>query len=289
MTAASDGTPTSSVFLYEPFGSPSSSVTFATNSNPSNASDQSMGWAANPTRKVEGSFTLAIIQMGARVYIPSLGRFLQTDPIPGGNANAYVYPGDPINGNDYTGEFGISDIFHAVQSALHLVSAAVSRLTVTSNRQAAKPAAKPKATLASKPYSGGPNLPLGSNGKVDFKKLGPDPRYTTPYKRGGGYVNFSAGAGLIFTGGVGMIETDRGDYYYSSKGLSIPSGLSFSITASSSNPKPGTCSNNVSVFTPILLGGSVSADGSWEWGIGSPGVSIMNTCIISTSSGGGAW
>ena len=43
--------------------------------------------------------------MGARVYIPSLGRFLQTDPIPGGNANAYVYVLDPIMGSDYSGLF----------------------------------------------------------------------------------------------------------------------------------------------------------------------------------------
>ncbi|MGN6373065.1 MAG: RHS repeat-associated core domain-containing protein, partial [Solirubrobacteraceae bacterium] len=46
-----------------------------------------------------------IIAMGARSYIPQLGRFLQTDPIPGGSANAYAYTyGDPINQTDLTGE-----------------------------------------------------------------------------------------------------------------------------------------------------------------------------------------
>ncbi len=46
-----------------------------------------------------------ITQMGARSYVPQLGRFLQTDPRPGGSANAYAYVfGDPINSNDLTGE-----------------------------------------------------------------------------------------------------------------------------------------------------------------------------------------
>jgi RHS repeat-associated protein len=47
-----------------------------------------------------------IIMMGARTYIPQLGRFLQTDPQPEGSANAYTYTyGDPINTNDLTGEW----------------------------------------------------------------------------------------------------------------------------------------------------------------------------------------
>jgi RHS repeat-associated protein len=47
-----------------------------------------------------------VIAMGARSYVPQLGRFLQTDPVPGGSANAYSYTfGDPVNTTDPSGEF----------------------------------------------------------------------------------------------------------------------------------------------------------------------------------------
>src|SRR5271154_4272323 len=32
-----------------------------------------------------------VIAMGARSYVPEIGRFLQPDPQPGGSANAYAY------------------------------------------------------------------------------------------------------------------------------------------------------------------------------------------------------
>jgi RHS repeat-associated protein len=103
ITVNQQGLPTSSVYLYEPFGQPSASTTFGTNSNPANATDNSMGWAADPTRKVAGAFSVPIIQMGARVYLPTMGRFLQVDPIEGGTPNPYVYAADPINLSDYSG------------------------------------------------------------------------------------------------------------------------------------------------------------------------------------------
>ena len=46
-----------------------------------------------------------ILDMGARSYIPQLGRFLQPDPVPGGSADAYTYTfGDPVNTSDPSGE-----------------------------------------------------------------------------------------------------------------------------------------------------------------------------------------
>ena len=42
--------------------------------------------------------------MGARLYNPGTGNFLSNDPIQGGGANRYSYPGDPVNESDMTGK-----------------------------------------------------------------------------------------------------------------------------------------------------------------------------------------
>ena len=53
--------------------------------------------------------------MGVRLYSPGLGRFLQTDPIPGGSSNAYDYAGQgPINRFDLDGRWGWHKFTHWV-------------------------------------------------------------------------------------------------------------------------------------------------------------------------------
>ena len=62
------------------------------------------GWLGQHQRPIEHAGTLATIEMGARQYVPSIGRFLQVDPVEGGSANDYDYcSGDPVNCNDISG------------------------------------------------------------------------------------------------------------------------------------------------------------------------------------------
>jgi hypothetical protein len=81
ITVGATGLPSSSVFLYDPFGQVLASSTFGTGlGNLNNASDNPMGWAASPVRKAESMFSIPVIEMGARVYLPTLGRFTLDRP-----------------------------------------------------------------------------------------------------------------------------------------------------------------------------------------------------------------
>lgn len=65
------------------------------------------GWLGS--RQLSSATVTGASLMGVRLYDPTAGRFLQVDPIYGGNANAYEYcHGDPIGCTDLSGKWSYS-------------------------------------------------------------------------------------------------------------------------------------------------------------------------------------
>ncbi len=65
------------------------------------------GWLGGHQRQSGGTIGGAVL-MGVRLYNSSTGRFLTRDPVEGGNDNTYIYPADPLNVFDLTGEWSCS-------------------------------------------------------------------------------------------------------------------------------------------------------------------------------------
>lgn len=74
---------------------------------PTTTAGANLGLGYLGTKQRNTTLTSGTIEMGARLYQPTIGRFLQTDPIYGGSASLYDYANqDPANQDDLAGLAG---------------------------------------------------------------------------------------------------------------------------------------------------------------------------------------
>jgi RHS repeat-associated protein len=263
-----------STYSYDPFGNKTS-----TNFPNNTASGSTLGWAGGAGRITEKDMSLAPIQMGARLYFPTLGRFAQVDPVPGGNANDYVYPADPINSNDFSGAFAIP-IFNnqciwciASNNIFKPVAQAAGMSTAT-YRPPPRPAAPKQAAPA---RNNSTALPAAQTNPLTGALSKAKNAVSNAWNNG--YVNIGVGYASMLRfvpvgGNIGAKVSKDGVHIYAGPCLAYPPGASGSITFSPSPPSTGW-GRDYSFFIPGRnAGGSLSNNGSFEPGFGIPGVGV---------------
>jgi RHS repeat-associated protein len=94
------------------------------------------GWLGQHQRGLEHQTGLTpVIEMGARPYVPGVGRFLAVDALEGGCANDYTYVhGDPINSLDVAGQsacYSHSVRRHGVRATIKVEHRAYGRIRIS--------------------------------------------------------------------------------------------------------------------------------------------------------------
>ncbi len=144
-----------------------------------------------------------VIAMGARSYVPQLGRFMQPDPVAGGGPNSYAYTNaDPVNESDPMGEYSAT-ISSAIAEGIFEEAAeiAAQQAAEEAAARAAAEAAASAAESEGEAYSG--QVPEGGE----------------PYEAWGEVVGHSAfGVGSPAAGGGGVRAHAAGKVCVSSSG-----------------------------------------------------------------------
>lgn len=118
--------------------------------NPTSGDAGRFGWLGGKHRQTE--LASGVIQMGARSYVPQIGRFVSVDPLQGGSASAYDYANaDPINNIDLDGEKAALGKAHAVRRPAMGLSSATSVSPGSSAPTAAAASSAPVAAASSAP------------------------------------------------------------------------------------------------------------------------------------------
>ncbi len=121
-SADQTGVKQGATITYDPWGNPAGGAT------PDNAAGSldwgTLGQHQRPTEHTPGLQPL--IEMGARGYSTTLGRFLEVDPIEAGTTtNDYMYVPDPVNQFDLTGEWLPRDMRRGRRTQRHPVARGV--------------------------------------------------------------------------------------------------------------------------------------------------------------------